>query len=531
MSDTAIRSATPSALFRPGGLAGPALLSAHFVSGGVFFAFGLAAVVEAWARPEYGHGPVIPLLSAYMFLRELKQVPPSARPVTDRWPGLLVIVAALLIALVGHVATIADLVAYGFILWLFGTLLVLFGARRGWYFWPSVLHLVFMLPLPQFVYWPVSLWLQGVSSELGVSMIQAVGVPVILEGNIIDLGIYELQVEEACSGLRYLFPVMSFSYVFSVLYTGPVWHKAVLLLAAAPLTVLMNAFRIAVIGVLVDNFGTEHAEGFLHAFEGWVIFVACITLLFLLAVLLRRLQGQREHLADAIDLDFSNLRPQFARFLAVPATAALGVAVGLTALAAAGQTAIRTVEAQIPERRPLALLPGDIDGWRAWERRVHPRIAKALDPDDMLHRTYHHAAERTHVALFIAYYADQSRGKGIHSPEVCLPAMGWEVADFSLREVTTAAGQSVPLVRAIVRREHVHHLVYYWFEQRGRRTGSDYEAKALAVWDKVTRGRTDGALVRLITEIGPGEPVAAADARLQRFVDRLVPRLGVHMPE
>ncbi len=108
--------------------------------------------------------------------------------------------------------------------------------------------------------------------------------PVFLEGNIIDLGVYKLQVAEACSGLRYLFPILSFSYLFAILYRGPVWHKAVLLLSAAPLTVFMNSFRIGVIGVLVNQYGIEQAEGFLHFFEGWVIFIACISVLFLMAI-------------------------------------------------------------------------------------------------------------------------------------------------------------------------------------------------------------------------------------------------------
>ena len=84
-----------------------------------------------------------------------------------------------------------------------------------------MLHLVFMLPLPQFLYWQVSTALQFVSSEVGVALVRGMGVPVYLEGNVIDLGVYQLQVAEACSGLRYLFPIMSFTYVFAVLYRGP----------------------------------------------------------------------------------------------------------------------------------------------------------------------------------------------------------------------------------------------------------------------------------------------------------------------
>ena len=132
-------------------------------------------------------------------------------------------------------------------------MLVCFGFRRGLVFWPSVLHLVFMLPLPQFLYWKVNTTLQLVSSQIGVKLVALAGVPVYLEGNVIDLGVTLLQVAEACSGLRYLFPIMSFTYVFAVLYRGPLWQKLVLLALAVPVAVMMNAVRIGIIGILVDR--------------------------------------------------------------------------------------------------------------------------------------------------------------------------------------------------------------------------------------------------------------------------------------
>ena len=160
-----------------------------------------------------------------------------------------------------------------------------------------MLHLVFMLPLPQFLYWKINTALQFLSSEIGVAFVRVMDVPVFLDGNVIDLGVYKLMVAEACSGLRYLFPIMSFSYVFAVLYTGARWHKIVLLLSAVPIAVLMNALRIGVIGVLVDRYGIGQAEGFLHFFEGWIIFLSCIAILFLMvqgdAAALRRPPADR----------------------------------------------------------------------------------------------------------------------------------------------------------------------------------------------------------------------------------------------
>ena len=222
------------------------------------FWIGFVSLAQAWSTAEYSHGPLIPLISLYLFLRELRRLPPPKLVVHDRAPGLIVIVLALLLAIGGNLTRIPDIVTYAFIVWVGGVVLTIFGWERGKLHQLGVVHLIFMLPLPQFVYLKLTIVLQTISSEIGVWFVALMGVPVYLEGNVIDLGIYKLQVAEACSGLRYLFPILSFSYLFAILYRGPVWHKAVLLLAAAPLTVLMNSFRIGVIGVLVNSYGTPN---------------------------------------------------------------------------------------------------------------------------------------------------------------------------------------------------------------------------------------------------------------------------------
>jgi len=123
--------------------------------------------------------------------------------------------------------------------------------------------------------------MQLLSSSLGVSFIRFCSIPVFLEGNVIDLGIYKLQVVEACSGLRYMYPLMSIGLICAYMYNERTWKKIVLFLSTIPITILMNSFRIGVIGVLVNQYGTEMAEGFLHDFEGWIIFMVCFVLLFI----------------------------------------------------------------------------------------------------------------------------------------------------------------------------------------------------------------------------------------------------------
>ncbi len=484
---------------------------------------GLVHLGAAWARPEYSHGPVIPMLSFYMFLRELKVVPPPAAPVRDRAPGLVLVGFALLVAIAGNLTDIPDIVTYALILWIGGLVLVGFGFSRGILFWTSVLHLVFMLPLPNMLYWDVTIALQFLSSEIGVGLLRFAQIPVYLEGNIIDLGIYKLQVAEACSGLRYMFPIMSFTYVFAVLYRGPLWHKLVLLLSAVPLAILMNSVRIGIIGVLVDRYGIAQAEGFLHVFEGWVIFLSCIGILFLMAMGLQRLSGDRRPLGEALELDFTGLTRELARVLTIAPSAAFVIMALMTAGVSAFWVMAPARAMVEPEREAFVAFPQDSAGWSGRRKTLEPAIEAALGADDYTAMDFVRqgaGADTPPVDFFAAYYHKETNGGYLHSPEACLPAGGWEV--FRIEPVTidlpgTAFGQ-IRLNRTIIQKGLSKQLVYFWFEGRGRSIANDFEAKIYTVADSLVRGRRDVGIVRLITPIGETETEVVADARLRDFL-------------
>jgi len=310
-------------------------LAAAVVAAGMFFWLGIVELLKAWQLPEYSHGPLIPILSGLLFLRQLKTVPVDHSPITDRGPGILLLLFSVALGALGTLIEIGDIVAYALILWVGAVLLISFGWNTGKHFWPPVVHLIYMLPLPGVLYYGLSTYLQGVSSELGVYFLRLLEVPVFLEGNIIDLGVYKLHVAEACSGLRYLFPILSFSYIFAVLYQGPMWHKALLLISAAPITVFMNSVRIAIAGVIVNNFGLEHLEGFSHFFEGWVIFMSCVAILFGFAWFLIKIRPEKIGLIEALDLETEGLWTQAKRILLVdPSKAMIFAAVLMASLAA-----------------------------------------------------------------------------------------------------------------------------------------------------------------------------------------------------
>ncbi len=525
----------PAALAPPGAAnrAGLVLFLAMLAAALPVFWLGFASLAAAWSTAEYSHGPLIPLISLYLFLRELRQAGPAPageRP--ERRPGIAVILLGLTVAVMGNLVQIPDIVTYGLIVWVGGVVLTVMGWERGRRHQLPVLHLIFMLPLPQFVFWKLTIFLQLVSSELGVWFIRLAGVPVFLEGNVIDLGVYKLQVAEACSGLRYLFPILSFSYLFGILYRGPFWHKAVLFLMAAPLTVFMNSFRIGMIGVLVDSYGIGQAEGFLHFFEGWVIFGACIGVLFLTAILLQQLTPSPLRLSETIDLDTRGFAAELGRLPRIAPARGIAVAAALTAAVSAAFVLTPAPERISPDRDPFVLFPRNLGEWSGIHEPLEPETARVLGADDYINATYAAPGEG-HVNLFVAWYARQTEGDGIHSPEVCLPVGGWEVSGLGPHEVTipgTIYG-TFQVNRAVIQKGLSKQLVYYWFEQRGRRMTNDYLAKGSVVWDSLTIGRTDGALVRFVTPIGPRETEAEAEARMQRFMALALGRLPRFVPE
>ncbi|MGI1662021.1 VPLPA-CTERM-specific exosortase XrtD [Palleronia sp. KMU-117] len=500
----------------------------------VFFADGLDALLRAWQLPEYSHGPLIPILSGLLFLRQLKTVPVEPGPKRDRWLGVTVMLGAIAVGALGKLANISDIVAYATIIWVYGILLISFGTKTGWHFWPPVLHLVYMLPLPDTLYYKMSTWLQFISSELGVWFLRLMSVPVFLDGNIIDMGVYKLHVAEACSGLRYLFPILSFSYIFAVLYKGPMWHKAVLLISAAPITVLMNSVRIAIAGYIVNNYGIEWVDGFSHFFEGWVIFLACIVILFGLARVMLLMNPQKMSLADALDLDTEGLLTQAMRIRFVYPSAAIITAAVLMVSASLAWQAVPDRSAMAVSREPFAIFPKTMGEWSQARpaQTLSAEVEAALQADDY-HSVYFSTGDGSpEVELFMAWYADQTRG-GVHSPEVCLPGGGWEIAWLERSDVSETFGSGKPfeLNRAIIQKGQTRMMVYYWFQQRERRIAWDIEAKFWLMVDSITTGRKDGAMIRLTTLIGPGESDATAEARLTSLLHEIMAPLPRFIPE
>jgi exosortase D (VPLPA-CTERM-specific) len=535
--DQQVRSAARPSLYRysPLQLAGAVAAAVAVV---LLFQNTFSYLYGIWHQEEYSHGFLIPLVSAYLLWQRREQL--AQVEFRGSWTGALIAASGVAIYFLGALASITTVDTYALVIVLLGSALALMGWQAFRIALVPLALLFLMDPIPNFFYFNLSSQLQLISSQLGVAFMRLWGVSVFLQGNVIDLGTYQLQVAEACSGLRYLFPLLTLGVIIAYLFKGRRWMQWCLFLSTVPITILMNSLRIGVIGVLVDRFGIAQAEGFLHWFEGWLVFMACLLLLLLEALLLLRLSGDRRPLRDWFALELPP-RPVAAavvrsRKLGTPL---LAVIVLLVAAVLPARALPKRVELR-PERPDFSAFPLRIGTWQGQRQRIEAVYLDTLKLDDYVLADFvrsqasgEQSGSAVPVNLYVAYYASQRTGQSAHSPRSCLPGAGWRVVNFGQSDVSGVRSSGVPLRvnRAIVEQGSSRLLVYYWFQERGRDITNEYVVKWYLLEDALLRNRTDGALVRLITPLSENEPAASADARLAQFAASALPALQKYLPD
>jgi len=499
------------------------------------FAQSLAGVANSLRKPEFSHGYIVPPLAAWIVWRRRHLV--WARRRRGAWTGVLVVGAGVAIALVGHAAGLRTPPVVGLPVVFVG----LTAATLGWSAARLVVvpaaFLLFCYPIPNYFYIELSTSLQLASSRIGAGLLEAVGVPVFLDGNIIDLGAMQLQVAEACSGLRYLLPLVCFGSLCAFLYRAPWWAKLSVVLVTPPLTIGLNGLRIAVTGLFVHAGSPALAEGALHLFEGWVIFLLALAILGGFMWALQKLRGRRGDLVDMLDFDRIDGTPG-ATAPASPAAPPPGSppwpllpAVATTISAALLLGLLGQREHVVPERPPLQLFPTRIADYVATPRLLDRDVEGELAADDYMLLDFENGDTGRMINFWVAHY-DVLLDRGeIHLPTACLPGSGFEFVEFGAHRTGLADTAGRPLVvnRGLITKGGHRIVMYYWMELRGRAVHRSHHVKFINLWDSLISGRSDGALVRLFTPLAAGEAPAAGDDRLSAFLERLYPRLAPYL--
>jgi EpsI family protein len=182
----------------------------------------------------------------------------------------------------------------------------------------------------------------------------------------------------------------------------------------------------------------------------------------------------------------------------------------------------------VVSHRPLRDLPYTVGPWSGQERPLSERIIRAVSVSDYTNRFYF-ANGIAPVQLYVGYYESQKTGDTIHSPKNCLPGAGWDPVHSGFATISIAGGRHIVVNEYVIQKDENKQLVFYWYQGRGRVTASEYAAKFWMVADAISRNRTDGALVRLITPINDNE--ASARARLVGLTQDLFPPLDRIIPK
>jgi exosortase len=237
-------------------------------------------VGQWWTDPNFSHGFFVPLFSGFVAWQERSRLARlSTRP---SWWGLLFLASGLCVLVVGQLGAELFLSRLSLLIVLAG-LIVLF---LGWTFFRVLLFpwafLLLMIPIPALIFNQIAFPLQLLASKVASTTLPWMGVPVLREGNVIILPAMALEVADACSGIRSLMSLTTLAVIYGYLMERKVGPRVLLALASVPIAVVANSLRVVGTGLLVQYWDPDKAQGFFHEFQGWLMFVASLAMLYLL---------------------------------------------------------------------------------------------------------------------------------------------------------------------------------------------------------------------------------------------------------
>jgi EpsI family protein len=522
----------------------------------------IAYMTKQWNKDEYTYCYLMP--PVILFLIWQKRASLANLPSLPSWKGLIPLFIGIALFWLGELG--GEYFSLYISLWL--VIVGLCWIHLGWGKMKTIAFPLFMIlsmfPLPNFIYNKISLKLQLISSHLGVSLLHAYGMPAYREGNIIDLAFTQLQVVEACSGLKTLISLIVLGLLLVYFYKAALWKRALLMISTVPIAILTNSTRIAITGVLYGIWGASVAEGFFHGFSGILIFMFSFCMLLLeiwilewlppresKVSLMRERREKREKTSLVTD-QMINLKrtseysaPQvspspssvavlsykgkrdFPPLLRPPQFIVAALLLGATFILSQGID----FREKIAIKKPFDQFPVHVGEWRGTRQTMEQRFIDKLDLSSYVMLDYKNR-EKKEVNFYVAYYESQRKGESIHSPGTCLPGSGWVFNKAGSTTVPISGYKEgfIRVNRALMMKDGQKQISYYWFPQRGRILTNLYQLKMFTFWDALTKQRTDGALVRIITPVYDSENVAEADARLQGFTREIVPILSEFIP-
>ena len=243
-------------------------------------------LVKDWYNlPDFSHGFLIPFFAIFLLWDRRDEL--RRTPISPSWAGITLVALGLLELLVGVFGADLFFQRTSFVLLLAGLIWTLAGKAMMGRMRFVLLVLLLAIPLPTVLYNQITFPLQIRASQFASDILPWFDVPVLRDGNIIQLPAMPLEVAEACSGIRSLMSLFTVAVIYGYFLERKTWHRWVLALSALPIAVTANVARIVGTGLCVQYWDPVKAMGFFHEFSGWLMFLVSLGCLYLVHVAMR----------------------------------------------------------------------------------------------------------------------------------------------------------------------------------------------------------------------------------------------------
>lgn len=476
-------------------------------------------LINEWNSDDYSHCYLILPIVGYLVWTDRDRI---ARTIGGGpLLGILFSLVATALFYMGRFGSLKFFVYLSMWLSLCGMALLFLGSKSIRSLWMPMLVGFFAVPLPAFITKITSLNLRLISSVLSEKMLQVVGIPVYREGNIIDLGVIQLQVVDACSGLRYLWPSLLMALLVGWFFLPKAWKRVLLILIAIPVTILSNSFRIALTGVLTKFVDPSLAEGFFHDFSGWLVYVLSLGMLGLCAMILKGRRGSAPQYIKKKTA--APVLPPSSVWTGIAACCFMGVMVF-------GQYHLLQVK-NTPERMAFTTFPAHMGQWQGSKQYLSKPVMRSLGADDYLNVIYTNPQTNDVIYLLVSWYDHQTTNHAAHAPTSCLVGGGWDIRTKQVLPAQATGNRSFPVTQMTLDRNGTTIISNFWFLQRGKVVVSEWLNKWHLLKDAIIMQRTDGALVRLEMPVPEGASIEETQQKLNMFADQLRQHLTPYLPD
>lgn len=495
-----------------------------------------------WLDENYSHGLLVPFVIGLILWKESEVLKSTPRK-PNRWLGLTTVLVAIVLLLAGTLGAELFTTRTSFVLALAGLIVYFFGVKLLSLLAVPFALLILSIPIPQIIFNRIAFPLQIWASQMAVWGIRLFDVPTVRNGNVIEIlprggtQTISLEVVEACSGIRSLMTLVTLALVlgyftrrgggggFANMSRADFVRAALLMISAIPIAVVTNAARVTATGVFTYTNGKQAVDGWWHDASGWLVYLVALAMLIGINYLLIKVSRQTgsSSLSHPYIRSISDTKPVWASLSPWPVVVAIVIGgIGVNWFVTRGEAAV--------ERRPLSELTANVGGWRqkGGEIKFDKGIESVLRTTDYTMREYL-APDGRLANIYIGYYASQRTGATYHSPQNCLPGAGWEMKDPQYVAITTDDGRTFSANRYIIENGLYREVMIYWYQGRGQTEASEYRDKINTVLDSVTRRRSDGAIVRVMTSVGTDEPAAVRAAT--DLAGSLASQLGRFVPD